>query len=217
MRGVPMSSVQGSASSRSRRAIIASFLDLLSKYPFEKISIQSILDQCGYSRGTFYSQFADKTDLLNQIMTDEVDCCIQFTTGYIQPYKETYRQQKNEVKQAEDIKKHILGVVSAYFHHVYDNRLLFQLLYDNRLPGHSMTTFAKEVYLEQREHFQLKPSGPYKDINTDMYTYQSAYKIILFMTYWIENDFKYSPQYMADQVVMITEPNFSVFSNLLAE
>ena len=80
-----------------------------------------------------------------------------------------------------------------------------------------MTTFAKEVYLQQREHFQLKPSGPYKDINTDMYTYQSAYKIILFMTYWIENDFKYSPQYMADQVVMITEPNFSVFSNLLAE
>lgn len=50
-----------------------------------------------------------------------------------------------------------------------------------------------------------------------MYTYHSAHKIILFMTYWIENDFKYSPQYMADQVVMITEPNFFVFSNLLAE
>lgn len=56
---------------RTHRAIQNAFLSLLSQKPFEKITVQDILDQTPVSRATFYKHFHDKYEIAEQIQ-DEI-------------------------------------------------------------------------------------------------------------------------------------------------
>ncbi len=51
-----------------KRAIEASFLRLLDEQPFEKITVKSIVDDCGLTRNTFYNYFEDTYDLVDGLL-----------------------------------------------------------------------------------------------------------------------------------------------------
>lgn len=48
----------------SRRALGAALTALMREQPFERITVQQLLDRAGVGRATFYSHFQDKDDLL---------------------------------------------------------------------------------------------------------------------------------------------------------
>lgn len=48
----------------ARDIIVESFRELAQKKTVDKITIQNIVDNCGYSSATFYRQFRDKYDLI---------------------------------------------------------------------------------------------------------------------------------------------------------
>ncbi len=48
----------------SRDILVESFRELAATRPVDKITIQEIVDNCGYSSATFYRQFRDKYDLI---------------------------------------------------------------------------------------------------------------------------------------------------------
>lgn len=56
---------------RTDRAIQSALLSLLSKKPFEKITVQDILDETPVSRATFYKHFHDKYEIVEKIQ-DEI-------------------------------------------------------------------------------------------------------------------------------------------------
>lgn len=56
---------------RTDRAIQSALLALLGKKPFEKITVQDILDETPVSRATFYKHFHDKFEIVEKIQ-DEV-------------------------------------------------------------------------------------------------------------------------------------------------
>ena len=56
---------------RTDRAIQSALLSLLGKKPFEKITVQDILDETPVSRATFYKHFHDKYEIVEKIQ-DEV-------------------------------------------------------------------------------------------------------------------------------------------------
>lgn len=47
-----------------KQLLVDSILELASKTPFNKITVQQIVDNCGVSKRTFYNNFEDKYDLL---------------------------------------------------------------------------------------------------------------------------------------------------------
>lgn len=49
----------------TRKAIIATFQELLEKMPFDKITVSAIVSRCGISSNTFYYHFRDIYDLLD--------------------------------------------------------------------------------------------------------------------------------------------------------
>jgi len=53
---------------RSRREIVQAFLNLLSKYSLEEITIKQIMDMTGLSRQTFYQIFRDKEEILEHYL-----------------------------------------------------------------------------------------------------------------------------------------------------
>ena len=52
---------------RTNRAIIQSFIRLLARKPFEKITVQDILDETPVTRATFYAHFRDKYEIAEKM------------------------------------------------------------------------------------------------------------------------------------------------------
>ncbi len=56
---------------RTRGLIVSAFMELMQSQPFREITIQEIADRATVNRVTFYAHFADKYDLIDQILHDE--------------------------------------------------------------------------------------------------------------------------------------------------
>ncbi len=58
---------------KSQQAIQSAFLELLKGESFEKLTVQQLADKADINRGTFYSYYLDKYDLLEQIENQIID------------------------------------------------------------------------------------------------------------------------------------------------
>ncbi len=203
--------------SRSRQAIKNAFLELLDTTPFGSITIQNILDKSNYSRGTFYAHFTDKQDLLDQAIMDEIDAWAEYATGYEQEYKRSYKEHEISEKEIEELSNAIFACSIRYYQHVYDNRKLYELLYHNKLPGMTPDDFAHKLYLRFRDVFRLTPAKNYSKLDVDIFCYVYSFDFVSYISYWVRNEFSYSPKYIAEQAFMLVKSNLPIFSFLLVE
>ena len=60
----------------TKQAIKASFMKLLNEHPLSKISVRSIVEDCGINRNSFYYHYQDITDLIEEIIKEEADALI---------------------------------------------------------------------------------------------------------------------------------------------
>ncbi len=61
----------------TKNAIVKSFLVLLEKKSFEKITVKDIVDDCGINRKTFYYYFADIYDLAEYVFRSEISKLVE--------------------------------------------------------------------------------------------------------------------------------------------
>lgn len=61
----------------TKQAIKDSFLKLLNQQPLSKISVRSIVEDCGINRNSFYYHYQDIPALLGEIIQDGVDMLIE--------------------------------------------------------------------------------------------------------------------------------------------
>lgn len=57
----------------TKKAIVSSFLQLIGKKPFDKITVRDIVDDCGINRNTFYYYFQDIYAVLEEICQVAID------------------------------------------------------------------------------------------------------------------------------------------------
>lgn len=55
----------------TKRAIVASFIELLNERPFDKITVVDIANRCGINRNTFYYYYDDLYALVDDILASE--------------------------------------------------------------------------------------------------------------------------------------------------
>ena len=196
---------------------MSAFLALLQDMSYSSITVQDILDRSGYSRGSFYSNFRDKDDLLRHTFDTEVTLCVKENVAFIPGYKSKHYQSRNTDSKKADMENHVYSILVKYYEHVYHSRSFFKLLYEKKMPGYSLLDFGSAVYEGLKEHYRLKSVTPCEGIDEDLYTYFCAHEIVTFISYWAENNFKYSPQYMAEQIFKIVMPLIPGFSAMMAE
>ncbi|MDD6261593.1 MAG: TetR family transcriptional regulator [Clostridiales bacterium] len=61
----------------TKSAIRESFVKLLEERSFDKITVKSIVEDCGLTRNTFYYYYEDIYDILDDILTDEITRCLE--------------------------------------------------------------------------------------------------------------------------------------------
>lgn len=64
-------------SNDKKKLIYHTFIDLLSKKPFDKITVKDIVETCGINRNTFYYYYSDIYDLLEEIFSNELKLLVE--------------------------------------------------------------------------------------------------------------------------------------------
>src|SRR5690606_3368794 len=108
------------------------------------ITVSEIAEQADFNRGTFYTHYQDKIDLLEDLYTDALE-------GIRQSYVEPYKNMDRALIKDDD------PSVSLIFKHIEKHKNLFQALdiiggdpgIYNRLEEFLWNLFTKEIELEK--------------------------------------------------------------------
>ena len=66
----------------TKKAIKDSFIKLLNKHPFDKITVKDIVEDCGINRNTFYYYYQDIYDLLEDVFESETVAMLEDNKEY---------------------------------------------------------------------------------------------------------------------------------------
>ena len=80
---------------RTDRAIVAAFLRLIAKKPFEKITIQNILDETPINRSSFYTHFRDKYEIAERLQDLVLDKINSESFAFLESYSKNRSKALN--------------------------------------------------------------------------------------------------------------------------
>ena len=66
----------------TKKAILDSFVELISERPFDKITVKDIVTRCGVSRNTFYYYFEDVNALVDELFQVETQNILGSNADY---------------------------------------------------------------------------------------------------------------------------------------
>lgn len=182
---------------RSKSALKETLLELLMDKDIDDITISEIVKNANYNRGTFYSHFASKERLLDEIIQETLT---EMILHIREPYANRDKVNMREMK-AENI---------SLFHYFLEQKDLFiALLNENihidfryKLAKALEELFLSEYQYEFTEKNNLEPKW--------LYVYR-AHGVAAVIIRWIEDGFQQSPDYMAEQIIALMITGTEIF------
>jgi AcrR family transcriptional regulator len=173
---------------RTKAYFINALITLLNKKDLNKITVQNIADEAKLTRGTFYLHYIDKQDFYSSVINDVLEELIVHV-------------KDNAVSQIIEKKDKIYAHPSfiKLFEYIYDHREFFKVM----LSDKGIPEFRRRLQniVEEKIYEELV------DNIVDLNQYNNIPKEILFsyitsahigvITSWLDNDVKYSPEFMA--------------------
>lgn len=124
---------------KTKENIESHFIELLNRYPFQEITVKMLIAECKINRSTFYRNYEDKYQLLEEI-----------TEKLLRKYKKTIYPDIMKIKsdKVEDFEKFLLPMVN-YF---YENESVLLALNKDTVPAvifDRMYRIMSEMFLEE--------------------------------------------------------------------
>ncbi|TKH04233.1 TetR/AcrR family transcriptional regulator [Peribacillus simplex] len=173
---------------KSKMALKESLISLMQSKDFRDITITDIVELADLNRGTFYKHYQYKEELLEEVMEDVIADLI---ISYREPYKNVETFTINELTAS----------VIKIFEHVANYANIYTLiLKSNAWPTllERICNELKKLPLEDLEDYRPNPK-----INIELASSYQAYAILGMIIEWVNTGFKYSADYMAEQLLEI--------------
>lgn len=168
---------------RTRSRFRNALLILLRDYRFEEITLTKISKQAEVNRVTFYGHYRDKYELLDDVIEHTL-------TGL----RESVIRTSKEAGIYVHPKEHL--IMMAMLTYINDHSLFFQtMLSERRVPGFIpiFINCIEEIY-----HHVLLPCK--NEIDFEIYRKFVTSATLGIISYWIKNDMKDLPDYLAQQL-----------------
>ena len=182
--------------SRARLAFYEAFLELLAQQNYSNISISDIVSVSGYSRSAFYSNFADKDDMLQQLLD-------YYTLAYVHSTYDAYQDKHDQINGSL-----YLPFISI-FDIAYKCRKFYHQLFNNRLPNCNILDFHKASITYFRQAFKIRFKDWSTEFDWEMYWFVNGMNILNYIRFWDLHDWNFSSEYMAVNASLLM-PNISV-------
>lgn len=174
--------------SRTKKALSESLMALMQKKEFRAIAISEIVGLAELNRGTFYKHYQFKEDLLEEVIDDVMTDLIR---SYREPYIHVDTFELSNLTSAS----------IKIFEHVTRYSTFYTIIVNsNVLPG-----FQNKISNEFKKlsKLDLETCYPTTKINNELLASFHAYAILGMIIEWVQEGFKYSPSYMAEQLLEI--------------
>ncbi|MDF2716449.1 MAG: transcriptional regulator, TetR family protein [Paenibacillus sp.] len=175
---------------KSKQALKQALLSLLVEKDFQSVSITEIVRLADCNRGTFYAHYEHKDALLADVLGD-------VTSGLIEAFRAPYRDK--EFFHLDELPY----TAVALFGHVYLHAELYKtMLNANVLPNFREQLFhaLKSVALDD---LYVDPNEASSRINKELQIIYQTQALLGLTFHWIQEGFKYTPDYMAEQLMLI--------------
>jgi len=173
---------------KSKDALKSSLIYLMDTKEFKEITITDIVISAGLNRGTFYKHYQYKEDILDEIIDD-------VTTDLIASYREPYKDK--DTIEINQLNSHAVKV----FDHVLQYSNFYTLMvHSNALTGfqYKICNILRSLLLQDITGYKLN-----ENINIELIASYHSYAIFGMIIDWINGRFKYSSNYMAEQLLAI--------------
>lgn len=180
---------------RTKNDLKDAFFYLLNeKKDNQKVTVVGISEKANYNRATFYFHYADKQELINEIMDDAIE-------GFLTALRDLY-------KQISSLGLNVIAPQSIkIFQYVESQADIFRFLFNNEafLGFKEKLSKALEiVYLDE-----LDFSNPhFKDANIELLVRSMSLIMVGILSYWIEHNFEHSADYMSKQLLDFVDYDF---------
>lgn len=171
---------------RSKVALREALLFLMGTMPFSSISITDIIRQAKYNRSTFYTHYANKEELLDDMISGTI-------VDLLQSFRAPYAQVTTFYPQ--ELHAHSVMI----FEHIAQHSSFYIILSQSDvLPQLRQNMFAslKHILLEELIYEEA-------DVDLELLVVYSLHALLGLIFYWIEGGLVHSPAYMQEQLVKI--------------
>lgn len=173
---------------KSKVALKDALLTLMQTKEFKHISITDIVQLADLNRGTFYKHYADKEELLEEIIDEVMKNLI---TSYRAPY---------ESLTVFEVSKLTASAIKI-FEHVATNANFYTLLGKSNILTGLQARVCNELSQLILQDISNRPL--HTKTNSKMLANYQAYAIWGMITVWIDSEFLYPSNYMAEQLLAI--------------
>lgn len=189
--------------SKSKNALKEALLVLMKEKDFKKISITDIVQLADLNRGTFYKHYQYKEDILEEIIDDVITDLI---ASYREPYKES---------ESFDVSK-LSPTAIKVFDHVWKYANFYTLIVQSNALLGFQNRFCNVLKTLALQELSDQMSNP--NINREIHASYQAYAILGMIIELVNEGFKYSSSYMAEQlleIIMNSKTNTIVKPNIV--
>lgn len=160
----------------TKECICTALLSLMATETFDHITVTSIINRAGVSRGGFYRNYKAKEDVLEEICEDIFQYILDFMTGH-----DLYDNPK---KWYEDL-----------FRSIAENAVIFQLLIKAQVPRNIVLKFDEGLILQKLQK---------DDSLMEQYRAAAIGKALTeVVVLWFRNGMQESPEEMAEMLLKI--------------
>ncbi|MNO24515.1 HTH-type transcriptional repressor KstR2 [compost metagenome] len=179
--------------SKSRKELKNALIFLMEKKNFRTITITDIVTLADLNRGTFYKHYQTKEELLNELIDDVLE-------DLIKAYKEPYLH----------IDKFIVSELTTssikIFEHVGSYSNFYTIIVNsNVLPG--FQNKICDILKELTKQDLVAVNNTNTPINIELFSSYTAYALFGLIMEWVKGGFKYTANYMAEQLIQILSFN----------
>ncbi|WP_078549500.1 TetR/AcrR family transcriptional regulator [Litchfieldia alkalitelluris] len=180
---------------KSKKALKEAIILLMHEKDFKEITVKDMVEAANLNRGTFYKHYQYKEDVLEDII-DEV------LTDLIQSYREPYKDL-----DTFDVNKLTTNSIKI-FEHVHKYSEFYKLIVSSSVLTsfqHKITHVLKKLAIQE-----LPGRFPHPTINRELIASYHSYAMLGLILELINDGFKYSSSYMAEQLLAIVKGNASI-------
>ena len=170
-------------------AIRNAFAKLINEKDYEGITIQDILDEANISRSTFYAHYKTKDDLLLSISNH----IFEHVFSHSLQEEKTHDYSKETFYDYHHLIEHI-------FYHIQDEKILFKGILSSKGNKLFLKEFKSHIYKLVNSYYN---NFLYRDqrIPLELKKAIAVDNFITVLDYWIDGDFKESPEEIASYYI----------------
>ncbi|WP_419872515.1 TetR/AcrR family transcriptional regulator [Candidatus Pristimantibacillus sp. PTI5] len=171
---------------RSKTALREALLQLMAQKSFTSISITDIVKHANYNRGTFYANYANKEELLGDMITELIKDLLQ---SFRAPY------EKATVFFPHELHANSIMI----FDHIAQHSNIYSVL----AKSDALPILREKMFISLKQILMEEIVYEDTDVDQELLVIYSLHALLGLIFHWIDNGFVHSPSYMQEQLVKI--------------